>query len=132
MKFDVGLDALYDVFAGAVQHAMPLVIQGGRAGGRCVLPVQHEAVGVPQVVAWSPLSRLLRVRGAVGVWEFDVSDLDRVWLVGQPSRTGLRLTLELVDATGQALASVSAVGQPWGRNCGWRLLLEQHTDIGLH
>ncbi len=104
MKFDVGLDALYDVFAGAVQHAMPLVIQGGRAGGRCVLPVQHEAVGVPQVVAWSPLSRLLRVRGAVGVWEFDVSDLDRVWLVGQL----------------------------WGRNCGWRLLLEQHTDIGLH
>lgn len=129
MKIDVGFDALYDVFAAAVQHAMPLVIQGG---GACASAALREVAGVPRDVDWSPLSRRLRVSGESGAWGLDVSDIDRVWLVGRSSRTGLRLALELFDAAGHLLASVSAGAQPWGRNCGWRLLLEQHTGVGLH
>ncbi|MDZ7856383.1 hypothetical protein [Sphaerotilus sp.] len=60
----------------------------------------------------------------------DLSSIGSVWLIGESSAIGLQLTLELFDVRGDVLARVSS--QVGGRNCGWRLLLEQCTDIRLH
>lgn len=107
----------HDVLARAAQDGTSIVVSVGNRG-----TVQTHAGPVRRIDVMGPW---LRVRDAGFKLHLREDCITHAWLVKKPSAEGLVHSLELFDADGQAIATLSGERQPGqSERCEWRCLLD--------